>query len=89
MSQLILNQIKQNTQSCIILKQELNELKSLGGNTGGKINNRQDMFKKFKYFDEEINKINFKLEEINTKLEYIMNYIDTNKLSTQPDFDPI
>ena len=89
MSQLILNQIKQNTQSCISLKQELNELKSLGGNSGGKINNTQDMFKKIKYFDEEINKINFNLEEINTKLEYIMNYIDTNKLSTQPDFDPI
>ena len=89
MSQLILNQIKQNTQSCIILKQELNEIKSLGGNTNGKINNTQDMFKKIKYFDEEINKINFNLEEINTKLEYIMNYIDTNKLSTQPDFDPI
>ena len=89
MSQLILNQIKQNTQSCIILKKELNEIKSLGGNTNGKINNTQDMFKKIKYFDEEINKINFNLEEINTKLEYIMNYIDTNKLSAQPDFDPI
>ena len=69
MSQLILNQIKQNTQSCIALK--------------------QDMFKKIKYFDEEINKINFNLQEINTKLEYIMHYIDTNKLSTHPDFEPI
>ena len=88
MSQLIINQIQKNTQSCINLTRELNELK-LVSNDSAKLNQPQDIIKKIKFFDEEINKINFNLEEINSKLEYIMHYIDTNKLSTQPDFNPI
>tara|TARA_B100001093_G_C26410599_1_gene835363 strand:- start:220 stop:486 length:267 start_codon:yes stop_codon:yes gene_type:complete len=88
MSQLIINQIQKNTQSCINLTRELNELKLISGDST-KLNQPQDIIKKIKFFDEEMNKINFNLEEINTKLEYIMHYIDTNKLSTQPDFNPI
>ena len=87
MSQTIINQIQKNTQTCINLSREINEMKD--SKNIGTINNQQDLFKKIKYFDEEINKINFNLEEINNKLEYIMHYIDNNKLSTQPDFEPV
>lgn len=89
MSQLIINQIKKNTQSFLDLSRELNEMKELNGNVNGKICNQQDIIKKINFFQDEINTINFNLEEINSKLEYIMNYIDTNKLSSQPDFEPL
>ena len=87
MSQAIINQIHKNTQTCINLSRELNEMKNL--KSGGNITNQQDLIKKIKYFDEEINKINFNLEEMSNKIDYIMHYIDTNKQSSQPDFDPI
>ena len=87
MSQVIINQIQKNTQTCLNLSREINEMKNF--KSGGKITNQQDLIKKIKYFDEEINKINFNLEEMNNKIDYIMHYIDTNKLSSQPDFESI